>query len=291
MGKKIYAVRVGRTPGFYYSWEDCQAQTKGFPKAAFKGFDLMSDAQKYMAGIEVAKGNAPVQQVHKDLFEDKGIPPIEEELTTTMRKAKLPQELTIYTDGSGLKKDNTASRYPGGYAVVFLDSQGSQLIQLTGGDPWTTNNKMELTAVKEALQHLDDGTRHKVCIKTDSKYIVNSFNQNWVKGWINKSTKVNDELIWHKSNGEIAANQDLMKEIDRLRKKHEVIFEHVQAHVGTKYNELCDQLAKSMAKKMERARAFELRRRAEDKEQAQQINPQLGLKIQRPTGKEASNGR
>lgn len=301
MGKKIYAVRVGRKPDFYYSWAECQEQIKGFPKAEFKGFDLMSEAQQYMAGVKLASGKESLAAaMAADPLEEKAIPMIEEEVfTNSINQAqKLPQEVTIYTDGScfnakeiqqGRASDGGVIKAAGGYAAVFLDMQGNELLRLTGGDQKTTNNQMELTAVKEALQHLEDGTRHKVHIISDSEYMVNSFTKNWVNIWKNKALKINDEVIWRKKSGEIVKNQDLLKAIDRLRQHHDVQFTHTRAHVGTKYNELCDQLAKKMSEQMNRVKSFEANR----KEQAAKVEmtPSPGVKVMRPQGKDLSNSR
>ena len=299
MGKKIYAVRVGRKPDFYYSWKECQEQIKGFPKAEFKGFDLMSEAQQYMAGVKLSSGKEVEAKMAVDPLEDKALPMIEEEAFTNSQNQalKLPEEVTIYTDGScfnakeirqGRASDGGVIMAPGGYAAVFLDTQGNELLRLTGGAQKTTNNQMELTAVKEALQHLEDGTRHRVHIISDSEYMVNSFTKNWVNTWKNKALKMNDELIWRKKTGEVVKNQDIMKAIDRLCQHHDVQFEHTRAHVGTKYNELCDQLAKKMSEQMNRVRSFEANRKEEANKM--EASPAQGVKRPAP-GKDMSNGR
>lgn len=263
MGKKYYAVRVGRTPDIYTSWAECQAQTKGFPKAIFKGFDLLADAQKYMEGINYGSKKTVENNLAKDLFEGKSMPVIEyqEYSRPEERPVKLPENVIIYTDGSCYNakaiKQNTKdkdgiTKAPGGYAAVFLDETGEkELMRITGGDQATTNNRMELMAVKEALNYLDDGTRHHVKLVSDSDYIVKTINQGWLDLWRKKSTQTLDEVILRKRTGEIVKNQDLLKDIDSLRKKQDIEFVWTKAHVNTKYNELCDYLAKREAEEQQ----------------------------------------
>lgn len=263
MGKKYYAVRVGRTPDIYTSWAECQAQTKGFPKAIFKGFDLLADAQKYMEGINYGNKKNVENNLAKDLFEGKSMPVIEyqEYSRPEERPVKLPENVIIYTDGScynakaikqNAKDKDGITKAPGGYAAVFLDETGEkELMRITGGDQATTNNRMELTAVKEALNYLDDGTRHHVKLVSDSDYIVKTINQGWLDLWRKKSTQTLDEVILRKRTGEIVKNQDLLKDIDSLRKKQDIEFVWTKAHVNTKYNELCDQLAKKESERQQ----------------------------------------
>ena len=263
MGKKYYAVRVGRNPNIYTSWAKCQAETKGFPKAVFKGFDLLADAQKYMEGISYGNKKVVAESISKDIFEEKSVPAIEYQEYTKpgYRPVKLPENVIIYTDGScynakaikqNLKNKDGITTAPGGYAAVFLDETGTrELMRIAGGSQETTNNRMELMAVKEALNYLDDGTRHHVKLISDSEYIVKSINQGWLDFWRKKSTQVLDEVTLRKRTGELVKTQDLLKDIDALRKKQDIEFVWTKAHVNTKYNELCDQIAKHEAEEQQ----------------------------------------
>lgn len=298
MGKRYYAVKVGKEPGIYETWKECQEQTKGFPKAEFKGFDLLSDAENFMKGIRLSKAPVPVKSNKVDLFEDKLVPMIEvQNFSPVPKKAQtLPEEITIYTDGSCFNakeiqqrkpNDRGLTLAPGGYAAVFIDKSGNELLRISGGDQATTNNKMELTAVKEALQHLEDGTKHKVHLISDSQYMVNSFTKNWVNNWKKNALKVNDELIWRKSNGEIVKNQELLKSIDKLRQHHDVEFTYTRAHVGTKYNEICDQEAKKMSEQMNRIKSYEENRKSQEKE----AHREKATGIAKPSARDMGNSR
>lgn len=300
MGKRYYAVKVGKEPGIYETWKECQEQTKGFPKAEFKGFDLLSDAENFMKGIRISKTPTPVKTAKTDLFENKSVPMIEvQNFSPAPNKAhSLPEEVTIYTDGScfnakeiqqGRRSDGGLMLAPGGYAAVFIDQSGKELLRISGGNQATTNNKMELTAVKEALQHLEDGKKHKVHLFSDSQYMVNSFTKGWVNNWKKNALKINDELIWRKSNGEIVKNQELLKSIDKLRQHHDVEFTYTRAHVGTKYNEICDQEAKKMSEQMNRIKSYEEHRKAQEKETHRDKAP--GITVAKPSAHDMGNSR
>ena len=255
MSKKYYAVRIGREPGIYETWEECQAQTKGFPKAQFKSFELQSQAQDYMQGIDFS-GSKSISG--KSLFEDKPdivIKKTSQKQIQAKLPVELPDEITIYTDGSCLNNTNdpAAEKTCGGWAAIILDASGTkELCRLEGGAERTTSIRMEMEAVKNALDFVSaDGKRRTVNLISDNQYIVNSINKRWIENWKQRGEKDGKQNVWIKADGEPVKNQDLWKSIDRLRRQHVVRFQHTYAHVGTKYNELCDQIAKEAAWKQE----------------------------------------
>ena len=111
---------------------------------------------------------------------------------------------------------------------------------MTGGEPSSTNNRMELRAAYEALKMADDGRVHTISFHTDSKYLQQAFTKGWVEKW-----KKNG---WKTVQGTSVLNRDLWTAIDCLMERHHILFQWVKGHVGTKYNELCDRLAKEEAK-------------------------------------------
>ncbi len=261
MGKKYYGIWLDGKNTVVDSWAECQKRTRGVPGVEFRGFELRSDAENFKGyshdAAPVIATKAPPRMTLSFLTNKPDISVEEGPELTVASPQKLPYEVTIYTDGScfnsseGGMPQEAGKLYPGGYAAVFLDMQGNELMQIKGGEQYTTNNRMELTAVKEALQCLDDGTKHKIHIVSDSQYVVNSYSKHWVSSWKRAGLKSGDEIIWRKSGSlEEVKNQDLFKSIDVLQSNHEVEFTHTRAHVGTKYNELCDDLAKSMSKQM-----------------------------------------
>lgn len=99
---------------------------------------------------------------------------------------------------------------------------------------------MELRAAYEALKMADDGKVHTIDFHTDSKYLQQAFSKGWVEKW-----KKNG---WKTVQGTAVLNQDLWTAIDDLMERHHICFQWVKGHVGTKYNELCDRLAKEEAR-------------------------------------------
>ena len=155
----------------------------------------------------------------------------------------------IYTDGSCLKNPG-----PGGYAFVAYNDEGSKpFLKVSGGKPETTNNEMELMAVVRALDHiLNEVTNgagrsnivHTIYIHTDSAYIVNSVNNNWVDFW-----KKND---WHTKGGTSVKNKELWEKLllQMDNKKVHVKFVKVKGHSGNHDNELVDKAAVAASKRM-----------------------------------------
>lgn len=132
----------------------------------------------------------------------------------------------IYTDGA-------CSGNPGvgGWASVLLYGQNKK--ELYGNNKETTNNRMELTAVIEALKALKRPCN--VTLYSDSKYVIDSINKDWVYKW--------EANNWIKSDRKPALNTDLWKELLALLKVHRVKFVWVKGHNGNEYNERCDELA------------------------------------------------
>ena len=139
-----------------------------------------------------------------------------------MQKSKVE----IYTDGAC-----SGNPGPGGWGAVLI--YGEHEKQLSGGEKETTNNRMELTAVIEALSLLKRPC--VVTLTTDSKYVSDSVTKGWVYGWQKRG--------WKKSDGKPALNPDLWEKLLPLLKMHDVTFVWIKGHAGHKYNEICDRLA------------------------------------------------
>ena len=137
--------------------------------------------------------------------------------------------LKIWTDGSCLGNPG-----PGGWAFVATD--GKNVAERCGGEPDTTNNRMELMAVIRALSAAH---RHSaVEIHTDSQYVKNGM-QTWLKNW-----KKNN---WSTADKKPVKNQDLWQQLDELAQKVEIHWVWVRGHNGNEYNERCDELARGHA--------------------------------------------
>jgi ribonuclease HI len=134
-------------------------------------------------------------------------------------------EVEIFTDGSC--RGNPG---PGGWAAL-LRKRGNERM-LTGADPATTNNRMELTAAIEALAALKRPCR--VRLTTDSEYVRQGVTQ-WLPRW-----KANG---WRTSQRQPVKNQDLWKRLDELAAHHEVDWHWVKGHSGHDENERVDRAA------------------------------------------------
>lgn len=136
------------------------------------------------------------------------------------------KKIEIYTDGAC-----SGNPGKGGWGAVLV--YGEKEKELSGGNPDTTNNRMELTAVIEAIKAVKEPCSIK--LTTDSKYVCDAINKKWVYGW-----KKNG---WKKSDKKPALNVDLWQELLPLLEIHDVEFIWVKGHNGHKYNERCDTLA------------------------------------------------
>lgn len=139
----------------------------------------------------------------------------------------------IYSDGACSKNPG-----PGGWACILKHK--SHELKLSGSEPETTNNRMELTAIIRALQALKKTCKLKIF--TDSKYIVDSINNGWAQKW--------QQNNWIKSNKQKALNPDLWQQILSLIKQHQTEFIWVKGHNGHPENELCDKMAVSEYRKL-----------------------------------------
>ncbi len=138
----------------------------------------------------------------------------------------MPSEtIEIYTDGAC--KGNPG---PGGWGALLRYRMQEK--ELSGGEPATTNNRMELMAVIAALEALK--RRAKIAIYTDSKYVQQGISQ-WIHGWKQKN--------WMTSARTPVKNVDLWQRLDRLANQHEIEWCWVKGHAGHPENERADALA------------------------------------------------
>ena len=136
----------------------------------------------------------------------------------------------IYTDGACLGNPG-----PGGYGAVLVF--GDKRRELSGGRRETTNNRMELMAVIEALATLTRPCQAEVV--TDSKYVCDAIEKKWLAGWQKKG--------WKTATKTPVKNQDLWRLLIPLLAAHTVKFTWVRGHSGHTENERCDVLAKTAA--------------------------------------------
>lgn len=138
------------------------------------------------------------------------------------------KEVIIYTDGAC-----SGNPGPGGWGAILM--YGEHQKEISGYVPLTTNQRMELTAVIEALKMLKEICRVKVY--SDSAYVINAFNQHWLTNWQRNG--------WKNSKKEPVENQDLWKDLLGQAKKHQVTWIKVKGHADNIYNNRCDELARN----------------------------------------------
>lgn len=140
------------------------------------------------------------------------------------------KHVDIYTDGAC--RGNPGK---GGWGAILV-YQGREK-ELSGGEPLTTNNRMELLAAIEALSALTEPC--EVTLTSDSKYLVDAIQKGWAVSWRAKG--------WRRADKSPALNPDLWERLLDLLDKHKVTFVWVKGHVGHPYNERCDKLATTFA--------------------------------------------
>ncbi len=141
-------------------------------------------------------------------------------------------DVIIYTDGAC-----SGNPGPGGYGAILM--YGKHKKELSGGEPETTNNRMELMGVITALRAL---TRPcQVQLYTDSQYIVNAIEKGWAKKWQKNN--------WMRNKKDPAMNPDLWEILLQLLEIHQVQFHWVKGHATNPYNNRCDELAVAESKK------------------------------------------
>ena len=136
------------------------------------------------------------------------------------------KEIELYTDGAC-----SGNPGPGGWGAI-LRWKGHEKA-LSGGDPHTTNNRMELSAVIQGLKQLKEPCL--VTLISDSKYVCDAISKGWARSWQKNG--------WRKSDKSPALNIDLWEELLQLLDTHTVTVRWVKGHAGHPENEACDRMA------------------------------------------------
>ena len=142
--------------------------------------------------------------------------------------------VTIYTDSAC-----SGNPGPGGWGAILRYKETEK--ELSGGAANTTNNRMELTAVIEALALLKESC--VVELYSDSKYVIDGLSKGWAKGWQKRG--------WIKSDKKPALNPDLWERLLALTDRHEMHYHWVKGHAENEKNNRCDQMAVAESKKFQ----------------------------------------
>ena len=140
------------------------------------------------------------------------------------------KKIEIFTDGAC--KGNPG---PGGWGVILR--MGKHEKEMSGSDPQTTNNRMEMTAVIRALNALTEPCEVTVC--TDSRYVIDGMTK-WVQGWQKKG--------WINASKQPVRNADLWHDLIDAVRRHKVSWQWVRGHDGHVENERADKLASDAAR-------------------------------------------
>ena len=140
-------------------------------------------------------------------------------------------ELFAYTDGAC-----SGNPGPGGWGALLIARDGDDIVkerELSGGEPETTNNRMELLAAITALETLS--TPSRITIVTDSVYVKDGITK-WIFGWKSRG--------WKTAAKKPVKNEELWKRLDDATQRHDVTWEWVKGHAGHPENERADELAR-----------------------------------------------
>ena len=140
------------------------------------------------------------------------------------------KHVEIYTDGAC--RGNPGK---GGWGAILV-FEGREK-ELSGGEPMTTNNRMELMGAISALEALKEPCR--VTLTSDSKYLTDAINKGWLDSWKLRG--------WKKADKSAVLNVELWQRLNSLLSIHTVTFVWVHGHMGHEYNERCDALATAFA--------------------------------------------
>jgi ribonuclease HI len=151
--------------------------------------------------------------------------------------AALEGEVLVWTDGAC-----SGNPGPGGWAAIVVSADGT--VELSGGEPQTTNNRMEYTAALEGLRALPPGSH--ACIVTDSTLMLESMTK-WIKGWKRRG--------WKTAGGKPVKNQDLVRALEAEIARHAAVRWHWvrghetgEEHAHKALNDRADQLAVAAAR-------------------------------------------
>ncbi len=144
------------------------------------------------------------------------------------------KRVRLYTDGSCHGNPG-----PGGWAAIL--EWGTKVRELTGNDPATTNNRMEMLAVVEGLRALKEPCAVEVW--TDSRYVVDGMTS-WLAGWKKRG--------WKTASKQPVKNEEIWRALDEEAARHTVTWNWVKGHDGHPQNERCDELANEAIGRLEK---------------------------------------
>ena len=249
---KFYAVKKGRTPGIYRTWDEAKKQVDGFSGAEYKSFEQITDATDYLdwnkeSDPEVFKKSEDnLQSAIDKIKTHKDKVPVNKPKSKSVKSNNNVSDENLndyfavtYTDGG----TRNTGVYKGGHvqktdkaAWAYKIEWKDQEVHGAGGEYGATNNKMEQTGLINALKKLIElgFNEKKLLFVLDSQYVLNAINKGWLEGWKKRG--------WRRSGGELS-NVAEWKEIDELLTHFpDATFKWTKGHAKNAGNEFVDHL-------------------------------------------------
>ncbi|XP_066453744.1 ribonuclease H1-like [Eleutherodactylus coqui] len=258
----FYAVRKGRNPGVYNTWDDCKEQVDRFPAARYKKFASEEEAWKFVrdnpeassSHIESSSKNQSCSYV-KTLYHAKR--PLPSSISSTEQSApkrtklidisslppmrgqsftEMGDSTVVYTDGCCSRNGRLKAR--AGIGVYWGPNHPLNVAERLEGKQ--TNQRAEIQAACKALEQAKSENITKLVLYTDSMHTINGITK-WIHSW-----KVND---WKMSTGKEVVNRGDFEKLEKLAQGLDVKWMHIPGHAGFGGNEEADRLAREGAKK------------------------------------------
>ncbi|XP_015111552.1 ribonuclease H1 [Diachasma alloeum] len=224
--KKFYAVAVGRGPGIYTRWINCQNEVLGYKGADWLTFECKLDAKKFMK-----------RRGHKEYYRENAQLQVPNPLENITFKRDKEGRVQVYADGSA--PNNGLAGATAGIGVWWDVDHPLNLSAPVEG-PKATNIVAEIQAATAACRIAVEFKIDKLRVYTDSDYLIKCMNEWWDNWVMNGFMNANKKPV---------ENKEMLLELKKVIEKVDVKFQFVAAHTGVKGNEEADALAKGGAKK------------------------------------------
>lgn len=227
MAQKYYAVKKGRQTGIFLTWPECQKQVSGFKGAQYKSFTSQQEAKRYLQGT----------------VENNVQPEIKIQNTAVVEYATV-----LYTDGGSRNHGNKAGQHvkkDDKAAWAYLIKYGKYSTSDTGFEYGSTNNRMEIMALKKAMERIITAKlqNEKTLAILDSKYVLDALNKGWLYNWSKNN--------WKTASGQDVKNKELWQEILALLPQFKnITFKWTKGHADDQGNVFVDKLLNETMDKM-----------------------------------------
>ncbi|CEJ72987.1 RNAse H family protein [[Clostridium] sordellii] len=233
MSNKYYAVKVGKKPGIYKTWDECKEQVNKFPGAIYKSFKTLEEAEKF-SGVKTSfnenKNNKLNNSAKKaDIKKEGDLKPIRSSANVKYFEKYIEPEtikddfdFIAFVDGS---YDRVSKTFGSGIAVLDLKNDTIEEFKVAGNDKWDQWNIVgEIEASKFAIKLGYEKELKKICIYHDLKNIAL---------WASGSWQAKNEYT-----------QDYVRYVEKYSENMEITFIKVKGHSCNKYNDIADRLAR-----------------------------------------------